>query len=301
MNVTARQKLVLIAGLQKSGTTLLLRLLVEHTSAAESPFSGVEGHDFWGNVPSHAPCEFPAGDVYMRHNGDLGHEIPAAYADGHVRHVLAERLARLPLRTAVIVNKNPYHTLRLPWLKAIFPDSFIVCTVRQAVANIYSLLKKHLRPDERDRPWREDRWYGVKPRHWRTMLDDDPLVQCTNQWCSVMQKLWEDRSHVDLFIGYRQLCADPAGALRLILNRLCGAAATDPIDVPPLRCYDDEFRGGSALRSKNEAPHLAPAASEKIELPPLTANQVAHIQTRCGELQNRIESLCHRIQSAGRL
>jgi hypothetical protein len=179
--------------------------------------------------------------------------------------------------------------VRLPWLKAIFPESFIVATVRRAVPNVYSLLKKYVRADERDRPWREDGWYGVKPRQWRTMLDDDPLIQCTSQWCSVMQKLWDDRSHVDLFVGYRQLCTEPAGVLRRILDAACGAERTRHIDVPALRCYDDEFRRGAALRSKNEVPRLEPAESEPIELPPFSADEIAYIQARCGEIESRFE------------
>lgn len=283
----ARPKLVLIAGLQKSGTTLLLRLLVEHTAVASNPFNGIEGHDFWGNVPSHAPRDFPAGTYYSSHNGDLGHEIPAAFADQHVCRFLTERLSRLPVQSAVIVNKNPYHTVRLPWLKAVFPDSFIVATVRRAVPNVFSLVKKYVRPDERDRPWREDGWYGIKPRDWRTMLDDDPLVQCTNQWRSVMQRLWEDRSLVDMFVGYDELCTDPARVLRRILGAVCGEQAAWNVDVPALRCYDDEFRRGAALRSKNELPRLEPIQSEPMELPRFSAAEIASVQAHCSEIETR--------------
>lgn len=284
-----RPKLILIAGLQKSGTTLLLRLLVDHTSIASNPFTGVEGHDFWGNVPSHAPRAFPAGTIYASHNGDLGHEISAASADSRVRRVLRERLAALEVKTAVIVNKNPYHSVRLPWLRAVFPDSFIVCTVRRAVPNVYSLLKKHLRQDELDRPWREDRWYGVKPRGWRKMLDDDTHVQCTNQWCGVMAKLWEDRSLVDLFVDYHRLCQDPARVLRHILRSVCGEEKAVDIDAPALRCYDDEFECGAALRSRNEVASLAPAEPMRIELRPFSAAEIARIQTRCVEIESRFK------------
>jgi hypothetical protein len=37
------RRLILIAGLQKSGTSLLLRLLEDHTSMVENPFDGIEG------------------------------------------------------------------------------------------------------------------------------------------------------------------------------------------------------------------------------------------------------------------
>ena len=291
MNAGSRPKLVLIAGLQKSGTTLLLRLLVDHTSVAGNPFSGVEGHDFWGNVPSHAPREFPAGTIYNTHHGEQGHEISAAAVDARVRRVLQERLAQLPVRTAVLVNKNPYHSVRLPWLKEIFPDSFIVCTVRRAVPNIFSLLKKYLRTDEHDRPWREDRWYGVKPSQWRTMLDDDIPVQCTNQWCNVMNRIWDDRAHIDLFVGYQQLCRDPAGVLRRILSMVASEEAAWNINVPALHSCDDEYRCGARLRSMNEFSDLRHTAPERIELPPLSREEIARIDARCAEIENRFDSL----------
>ena len=251
-----RPRLILIAGLQKSGTSLLLRLLVEHTTVAENPFDGVEGHGFWGNLPSHSPREFPAGTIYAGHNGDMGHEISAAASDQHIRSVLEGRLAALAVRKPVIVNKNPYHSVRLPWIKAIFPNSFVVAMVRHAVPNIYSLTKKYLRQDELDRPWREDRWYGVKPRNWRSLLSDDLIAQCVGQWCGVMGRLWDDRTHIDLLVGYRELCMNPSVVIRRILREACGEEVARAEDSPRLDCFDDEYRLGAPLRSKNEISRL---------------------------------------------
>ncbi len=183
--------------------------------------------------------------------------------------------------------------MRLPWLKAIFPRSFIVAIVRRAVPNIYSLMKKYLRPDERDRPWREDRWYGVKPRDWRSLLSDDLQAQCTSQWCGVMRKLWDDRAHVDLVVGYRQLCLDPAGVLQHILREVCAREPTCAADLPRLRCYDDECLRGAPLRSKNEVDRLAPIAPEPIELPPFSADEIARIEAWCTAIQDRFEMLSY--------
>jgi Sulfotransferase family len=295
MNASIRRfgqpRLILIAGLQKSGTSLLLRLLVEHTSVAENPFDGVEGHAFWGNVPSHAPQAFPAGTIYASHNGDAGHEISAAAADQRVRRVLEERLASLLVRKPAIVNKNPYHSVRLPWLKAIFPESFIVAIVRRAVPNVYSLMKKYLRQDERHRPWREGRWYGVKPREWRSMLSDDLQAQCASQWCGVMRKLWDDRGHIDLLVGYRQLCLNPDAVVHRIIREACGRESTCAGELPRLRCFDDEYRSGASFRSKNEVDRLSPIAPEPIELPPLSADEIGRIVARCAAVENCFDLL----------
>jgi hypothetical protein len=291
--LVGRPRLILIAGLQKSGTSLLLRLLVEHTSVVENPFDGIEGHAFWGNVPSHAPREFPAGTIYGSHNGNAGHEIPAAAADRRVRQVLEERLTSLAVCKPAIVNKSPYHSVRLPWLKALFPESFIVAIVRRAVPNIYSLMKKYLRQDERDRPWREDGWYGVKPRDWRNLKSDDLQAQCADQWCGVMGKIWDDRAHINLLVGYHQLCLDPAGVVQRILRESCVIETDCAANLPSLRCFDDEYRRGAPLRSKNEVDHLGPIAHEPIELPPFSADEIAQIAARCAAIQNRFDELSH--------
>jgi hypothetical protein len=289
----ARPRLILVTGLQKSGTSLLLRLLVEHTSLAENPFDGIEGHAFWGNLPSHAPREFPAGTIYTNHNGDLGHEISGEAADPRVRQVLEERLAALTVCKPAIVNKSPYHSVRLPWLKAIFPESFIVVVIRHAVPNIFSLTKKYLRTDELDRPWREDGWYGVKPRGWRNLRNDDLHAQCAGQWCSVMGKLWEDRAHTDLVLGYQQLCKNPAGVVERILREACGRQPNCDLEFPRLRCFDDEYRRGAPLRSKNEVERLDSIAPELIELAAFSADEIARIAARCQAIQDQFEVLNH--------
>jgi Sulfotransferase family len=291
--LNGQPRLILIAGLQKSGTSLLLRLLVEHTSVAENPFDGVEGHAFWGNVPSHAPREFPAGTIYVSHNGDAGHEISTASADQDVRRVLEDRLASLEVHKPAIVNKSPYHSVRLPWLKAVFPQSFTIAIVRRAVPNVFSLMKKHLRQDERDRPWREDGWYGVKPRDWRRLFSDDLQVQCANQWCAVMGKIWDDRAHIDLLVGYHQLCLNPAGVVQRILREACGRESACAADFPVLRCFDDEFSRGAPFRSKNEVNRLDPIATEAIEMPAFSGDEIARVKARCAAIQNRFEVLSH--------
>jgi hypothetical protein len=287
----ARPRLILIAGLQKSGTSLLLRLLVDHTSVIENPFDGIEGHAFWGNVPSHAPRGFPAGTFYASHDGDAGHEIPAAAADETVRQVLRDRLASLPSGRPAIVNKSPYHSVRLPWLRAVFPESYIVAIVRRAVPNVYSLTKKYLRRDELDRPWREDRWYGVKPRHWRSLLSDDILTQCSSQWSAVMQKLWEDRSYIDLLVGYRQLCRHPEAIVQRILREACGQGPHGLLRIPRLRCLDDEYRRGAPFHSMNEVPRLDPDTPQPVERPPLSDDEIARITRRCGAVEDGFEVL----------
>jgi hypothetical protein len=70
--------------------------------------------------------------------------------------------------TNIIANKNPYNAVRVPWLKCLFPESFIVAMVRQPVANVFSLTKRFV-PQQRGLP-PEEGWWGVKPAGWRAMV-----------------------------------------------------------------------------------------------------------------------------------
>src|SRR5437763_1100901 len=78
---------IIIVGVQKSGTTLLARLLVQ-SGVCENPFPH-EGDEFWGNVPVFAPEAFPVGAIYQRSHGAFGHEIGAEDATDDVRRVPA--------------------------------------------------------------------------------------------------------------------------------------------------------------------------------------------------------------------
>lgn len=275
-------RLLLVVGLQKSGTTPLARLLAA-TGAVASPFRG-EGDAWWGNEPPFSPTAFPAGSVYLRERGDAGHEIGAADATDAVR---AHLLSGLPAGEALpVLNKNPYNTVRLPWLRALFPDATIVAMVRRPVANVYSLAKKFV-PHEGRGLEPEEGWWGVKPRGWRGLVGSDPLAQCARQWSAVNAVLARDRGAADLVVAYHRLCADPESVLRAVLSRCAGRPYTAPIDAAPIRCFDDEFARGSRARSKNryfgESRSLATPADEPAEVAPLAEEDVHRIDAACAE------------------
>ena len=278
---------VLIVGLQKSGTSLLLRLL-QDTGIAVNPFRG-EGDSFWGNTPPFAPTAFPAGALYQRRGGELGHTLEAADATPEVRAALRERL---PRAHATIVNKNPYNVVRVPWLRAVLPEALIVAVVRAAVPTSYSLTKKYT-PHEQRGQAPDEGWWGVKPAGWRHLRDDDKLVQSARQWAAVTERLLETATGVDLVVPYPRLCAEPAAVLREIARHATGEAPR--LDVAPVRCFDDEYRRGSRLRSKNRYYHelgsLETPASEPIDLPPLDGAQVEIVRGITSETEERLRQL----------
>lgn len=284
-------RLLLVVGLQKSGTTPLARLL-QATGAVASPFRA-EGDEWWGNVPPFAPEAFPAGEVYRRTGGADGHEIGAADATDAVR---AHLLAALPRgETRPILNKNPYNVVRLRWLRALFPDATIVAMARRPVPNVYSLTKKFVPHEGRGQPPDGHGWWGVKPRGWRDLVGEDKAVQCARQWRAVNECLARDRDAVDLVLSYHRLCAEPAACLREVLTRATGRPYTAPIDAAPIRCFDDEFARGARARSKNryfaETRSLATPEDEDAEVPPLADADVRAIEATCADVERRFPEL----------
>lgn len=283
-------QLLLVVGVQKSGTTLLVRLL-EQSGMAASPFRS-EGDDFWGNVPSFSPTGHPAGTVYQRDGGASGHEIGPDDATADVRDELERRLRALPRTSApVLVNKNPFNTLRLPWLRALLPDARIVAMVRSPVPNVFSLLKKHT-PHKGAGLAPEDGWWGVKPRGWRDHAGDDLLSKCSWQWSEVNQKLAADRACLDEVISYHELCRAPSEVVERVLGQL-GRGPIAPL--APVRCFDDEFRRGARLRSKNreylETNSLEVPDGERIEIEALDAAACEAVEAACAPTRSLFPEL----------
>jgi len=282
---------LIIVGLQKSGTTLLNRLVQEH-GIARSIFKS-EGNDFWGNEPPFAPDGYPLGKLYRRSGGDRGHEAGSGDATDEMRAILSRRLAALDAGDDPIVNKNPYLTAGLPWVRALFPEAVIVAMVRHPVANAFSLLKKQI-PHAGHGLRPEDGWWGVKPAGWRDLVGDDKRLQCARQWEAVNRLLLEHAARVDRVISYDALCADPAGILRYVSQCLRGQADLS-LEVAPLTCLDREYMTGSSLRSKNRhykaAGGFAIPEGEKIELPAWTGAEIAEVEASCEETWEKLRAL----------
>ena len=237
---------MLVVGLQKSGTSLLMRLLTA-TPAFRNPVK-FEGKEVWGDDPPFAPEAFPAGTFYQREGGELGHELGVAEATDEVRRHLREYLEGAAKSGKKLVLKNPYNTVRVPWLRALLPNSVIVATVRRPLPNVFSLVKKHVEnPHIHRGP--EDGWWGVKPSGWRGLVSQDNVTQAAHQWAAVNGKLWADRTDVDLLVPYHELCADPDAFVARIGELARGEPVTG--DFPQLEALDDEYERGGPLESAN--------------------------------------------------
>lgn len=288
---TINKKLILIVGLQKSGTFVLRELLVQ-SGLVEHPFEG-EGDAFWGNVPPFSPYKFPTGTIYQRSGGDMGHEISEDDATREIRDCLLERLEKLESKSSIIVNKNPFNVVRIPWLRKLFPDSFIVGIVRKPVPNVFSLMKRFTRcQGYRYEP--EAGWWGVKPKKWQQLLNENKMIQCAQQWRAVNGKLLQYKDLLNLLVTYHDVCVSPLETVEKILSLVDKKEIKLSGKYPIIRCFDDEYKFGSRLLSKKRATDGSAVLDtswlqqEKIEIQALQSTDVALIEEICEPVSRQI-------------
>ena len=287
------KRIIHILGLQKSGTSLLVRL-IENTGVAQflDGKGKTEGGIAWGQKPPFFPTAFPAGTIYERSGLENGHEIGAEDATpevcSHIREDIVTKVAALP--TPLGISKCPYSTVRIPWIRTILPDLFIVGIVRKPIPNVFSLLKRFQTIPGNKSP--EQNWWGVKPKDWRCTVSEDKVKQVAHQWRAVNEKMWEDRELIDMVLTYDDLCVSPSSVVTRIVNRAGGIDLKAKIEFPFLRTCDDEYRRGSQLQPKRsrwvDSNELSLPEFEEVEMKPLADNQIQNIDAICGEIASRI-------------
>ncbi len=277
-----------ILGLQKSGTTLLNRLLAEQPGVID-PFKP-EGRYFWGDDPPFSPGLPPCGTLYQAEDGGQGHFLSDTDFREKDQVLLHQRMAEITSPHQLLINKNPYNTVRVKWLKSIFPNCRIVAIIRNPVSNIFSLSKKFIDHENMGLP-PEKGWWGVKPRNWQDMVKDDLIEQLSDQWFYVNTELLENIDLLNGLIDYQYLCNNTSQALKSLLTPYQITACSKEYRIEH---QDSEFQTGSRLLSKNKEYNKTgfqiQLANEQVEIPPFTTNQISQINHKCQALWNDIKS-----------
>jgi hypothetical protein len=196
-------RFVFLAGLHRSGTTLLARLLASHPEV--SGFSGT-------NVPAdegqHLQSVYPVGKGWGGPGGfgftpesHLTEESPLA-TEASARTLLEEWSPWWDLSRPVLLEKSPPNLLKTRFLQKLFPRSSFVVVLRHPIAVSLATAK-----------WRRTRRYQRLVHHW---------LHC--------HELFEaDRPHLERVhvIRYEDFVREPEPVLRGVFEFL----ELDPI--PP--------------------------------------------------------------------
>jgi Sulfotransferase family len=200
---------VFVAGLHRSGTTLLARLLAAHPEI--SGFSGTGAPAAEGQ---HLQSVYPSDHEYGR-PGRFGFppemhltEASPLVSEESAQRLFAEWAPHWDLSRPLLLEKSPPNLIKTRFLQALFPDSAFVVVVRHPIPVSIPTAK-----------WRGTRRYDRLLDHW---------LRCHALFEADLEQL--GRVHV---LTYEQLVGDPAGVLEEVFEFL----EVEPI--PPSRTGRD--------------------------------------------------------------
>ncbi len=196
-------RFVFLAGLHRSGTTLLARLLAAHPE-----ISGFSGTGVPADEGQHLQTVYPPASVYggpgrfgFAPESHLTESSPLVSAE-NARAIFEEWSPHWDLSRSVLLEKSPPNLLKTRFLQALYPGSAFVVIIRHPIPVSVPTAK-----------WRGTRRYDRMLEHW---------LRC--------HALFEaDREHLERVhvLTYEQLVRDPDGVLRRVFEFL----ELDPI--PP--------------------------------------------------------------------
>jgi hypothetical protein len=143
-----------------------------------------------------------------------------------------------------IVDKNPKHVYRFPFLRAVFPDAKFIFLVRDGRSNIASLIEgwesgqfqTYLLP----RPGGQGtlQWSFELPPDWQAWMEKPMIEQCAWQWIAANEFVTRATAYLKptegMVVSYERLVASPLVEMERIcqllkvemdpaMRRLCAA------------------------------------------------------------------------------
>jgi hypothetical protein len=149
------------------------------------------------------------------------HRFQAAMRDRDGRRPPVRR----PLR---LLEKTPRNTLRVPFLRRVFPGATYIYLYRDRLETMSSMLDgwrsgRHI-SYPRLPGWAGPPWSFLLVPRWRSLPPHDLARTVAHQWAMATTLLLDDLSSVpvgqQLTVHYRELVADPAALIRSLCARL---------------------------------------------------------------------------------
>jgi uncharacterized protein (TIGR03032 family) len=230
---------IFIVSAPRSGSTLLFELL----SRSPSVYTiGDESHLLFESIPSLNP---------VQRGFDSNRLIAEDATPAITQQIKTQFLAQLRDRNGNpppaemsglrLLEKTPKNALRVPFLRAIFPDALFIYLYREPHENISSILEgwKSGRfvtyPQLPD--WQQQPWSFLLIPEWRSLANQSLAEIAATQWQSANQQLLEDLAQLPAerccAVTYADLIADPQAQAK----RLCAFAGIEwdqdlPADLP---------------------------------------------------------------------
>lgn len=225
---TTLRKPIFIIGNPRSGTSLFVRCFKKHPSVAE-----------WSE----------AGTVWDTnyYDSEQNHRLsPENLTESNRRRIRNTFLTYTLLnRKERFVNKHPRNSLRIEFIKELFPGSVFVHIVRHPAGAVDSMVRRSQQPGRSSRP------FGgfVRPRGWKTDDEMDPVTKFSRCWKKVNECVLAQMDGQCTTIRYEDFCDGPVSVIRSVHED----TGLDPADSPQQFSADIENKNGEAFSNRTEA------------------------------------------------
>jgi len=186
----------------------------------------------------------------------------------------------------VLVEKNPKHTLRIPFIDAIFADSRFIHIIRDGRDTVASLMFRNRGPD----------WGHLKTPGWEDLLRRYPTenhIRCAHQWRDSVRICRDDGRALPpgryLEVRFEDLVRDPGPILEglfrfldLDLDQGQGGLA------PSVKAFLPKIQDATAgsYHAKRQVRHYMDNHAVRVGRfrENLTAEQLVQVEAICGDL-----------------
>lgn len=256
---------VFLVGCARSGTSIFGEALAAHPRVAYL----FEASSIWNTL-------VPERDDHRLTAEDATPEVAAA-----IYEALAD--ARRELRGDVLVEKNPKHVIRIPFLHALFPEARFLHLIRDGRDTVASLMFRNRGPE----------WGHLQVPGWRELLVRYEManhIRCAHQWHYAVSAARRDAAAQraiaarDLYreVKYEDLVRRPEEVLRSVCDFL--ALEPDPAVDAFLLKIQDETR--DSYHARRQVRHFVDNHRRRIGRyrENLEPKQLSEIMAVCGEL-----------------
>lgn len=212
-------RFIFLAGLHRSGTTLLARLLAAHPEVSGFSDTGVDADE-----GQHLQTVYPAARIWGG-PGRFGFAPEAHFTEEQASEEKARKLfedwsPHWDLSRPLLLEKSPPNLLKTRFLQALFPGSSFVVVLRHPIAVSLATAK-----------WRRTRRFGRLLEHW---------LRCHEIFEADKPRL--ERVHV---IRYEELVREPEPVLRGVFEflQLDPIGPSEPVETGANERYFEQWRG----------------------------------------------------------